>query len=519
MGIAKIRNYHQAHWDEPVIFELSTPGVRGILPPEVEPGIQAKAGDVFGQLPDGIRRDQPPALPEVSQKHVLSHYLHLSQEVLGSNLCPDVSQGTCTMKYNPRVNEDLVANPDFADLHPLQPDETVQGIMEIYWEVEQYCKELAGMDRFCLQPGGGAHAVFTAASIARAYHRDRGEGDRRDEIITTMFSHPCDAASPATAGFKVTTLMPLETGYPDLEAFKAALSDRVASIHITNPEDTGIYNPIIDQFTAEAHKHGVLCFYDQANLNGIMGITRARDCGFDMCHFNIHKTFGSPHGCSGPGTGALGLRAELAKYMPYPIIDRKEDGSFFLNYDRPHSVGKIKGFMGSAGVVLRAYAWLKMMGPDYLRECAEISVLNNNYLQKKLEAIPGEVTWYAKGHRRLEQVRYSWEQLAKDTGVGTEDIMRRLGDFGIEHYWTSHHPWVVPEPFTLEPCETFSKDDLDEYAAVFARMAKEAYDDPEFVKQAPYRCAAHKNKDPREFDDPGRWATTWKAYQKKHGRK
>ena len=519
MGIVKIRNFHQAHWDEPIIFEMSTPGVRGIIPPEVEEEIQAKVGDVYSQLPDSIRRTEPPALPEVSQKHVLSHYIHLSQEVLGSNLCPDVSQGTCTMKYNPRVNEDLVASPNFADLHPLQPDETVQGILEVYWMVEQICKELAGMDRFCLQPGGGAHAVFTAASIIRAYHRDRGEAGQRNEIITTMFSHPCDAASPATAGFKVTTLMPLESGYPDLDAFKAALSDRVASIHITNPEDTGIFNPIIDQFTAEAHKYGAICFYDQANLNGIMGITRARECGFDMCHFNVHKTFGSPHGCSGPGTGALGMRADLAKYMPYPVVEQKPDGSFFLDYDRPHSIGKIKGFMGSAGVVLRAYAWLMMMGPDYLRECAEISVLNNNYLQKKLETIPGEVTWYAKGHRRLEQVRYSWEKLTQDTGVGTEDVMRRLGDFGIVHYWTSHHPWVVPEPFTLEPCETFSKDDLDEYAAVFAQMSKEAYENPDFIKNAPYKCAAHKNKDPHELDDPEKWATTWKAYQKKKGKK
>lgn len=515
MAIVKIRNYQQAHWDEPTIFELSTPGARGIIPPEVEEEIRAEVGDVYARLPETVRRKNPPALPEVSQKHVLAHYLHLSQEILGANLCPDASEGTCTMKYNPRVNEDLAQEPGFAELHPLQPDETVQGILEIFWQVEQFCKELSGMDRFTFQPGGGAHAVFTAASIIRAYHRDRGEAEERDEIITTMFSHPCDAAAPATAGFKVITLMPMENGYPDLDAFRAALSKHTAAIHITNPEDTGIYNPLIDRFTAEAHKAGALCFYDQANLNGIMGITRARDCGFDLCHFNVHKTFGAPHACGGPAAGALGMRADLARYMPYPVVEKRGDGSFFLAYDRPHSIGKVKGFVGSAGVVLRAYCWLRMMGPDYLRECSEISVLNNNYLQKKIEAIPGEVTRYAKGHRRLEEVRYSWEKLAQDTGVGTQDVNRRLADFGIEHYWMSHHPWVVPEPFTLEPCETLSKDDLDEYAAVLARISKEAYQDPELVKNAPHKSAVHKLANPQELDDPAKWATTWRAYLKK----
>jgi glycine dehydrogenase subunit 2 len=515
MGIAKIRNYQQAHWDEPIIFEMSTSGVRGILPPAVEDGIQAKTGDVFSRLPSTIRREKPPALPEVDQKRVLSHFLHLSQETLGSNLNPDASLGTCTMKYNPRVQEDLVNEPGLAYLHPSQESDTVQGILEVYYKFEQILKELSGMDRFTLQPGGGAHAVFTAASIIRAYHKSRGELEKRNEIITTIFSHPCDAASPATAGFKVTTLYPDENGYPDLGAFKAALSDHVASIHITNPEDTGIYNPIIDKFTKAAHEVGALCFYDQANLNGVMGIARARDAGFDMCHFNVHKTFSSPHGSSGPATGALGVRADLAKFLPYPTIEF--DGKkYYLDYNRPSSIGKVKGFMGSAPVVLRAYAWCMMMGPDGLREAAEISVLNNNYLQKKIEAIPGEVTWYAKGHKRLEQVRYSWEKLKKDTDVGTEDVMRRLGDFGIQHYWTSHHPWVVPEPFTLEPCETFSKEDLDEYAAVLAQISKEAYDNPEFVKAGPYKCAAHKIKNPKELDDPNKWALTWKAYLRKH---
>ena len=514
MGTVRVRNYQQAHWDEPIIFELSTPGVRGIIPPEPEPEIVQRVGDVRAALPASIRRSDPPALPEVDQKRVLAHYLHLSQETLGSNLTPDASLGTCTMKYNPRVHEELVALPGLADIHPDQDPDTVQGILAIYHGFEQILNEISGMDRFTLQPGGGAHAVFTAASILRAYHRSRGEAAQRDEIITTMFSHPCDAASPATAGFKVITLMPREDGYPDLEALRAAVSEHTAGIFITNPEDTGIYNPLIDQFVNAVHEVGGLAFYDQANANPILGIARARDAGFDMCHFNVHKTFGSPHASSGPAGGALGVRADLARFLPWPTVEF--DGQkYVLDYDRPESIGKVKGFLGNAPVILRSYAWCMTMGPDGLRETAEIAVLNNNYLIKKLEAVPGLSMPYAEGHRRFEQVRWSWDKLTRETGVGTDDILRRMGDFGLQHYWSSHHPWIVPEPMTLEPCETFAREELDEYAAVLTQIANEAYADPEFVKGAPYHCAAHKRNDEPALNDPDRWATTWKAYLRK----
>ncbi|MEA2577713.1 MAG: glycine dehydrogenase subunit 2 [Chloroflexota bacterium] len=514
MGIVKVRDYQQAHWDEPIIFELSTPGVRGIIPPEPEDEITSKVGDVAGRLPSSIRRQDPPALPELDQKRVLSHYLHLSQETLGGNLTPDASLGTCTMKYNPRVHEDLVNEPGLAELHPHQPDETIQGILAIYHGLEQILKEISGMDRFTLQPGGGAHAVFTAASIMRAYWRDKGEADKRTEIITTMFSHPADAASPATAGFDVITLMPTEDGYPDLAALKAVVSERTAGLFITNPEDTGLYNPLIDQFVRVVHEAGGLCFNDQANANPLLGIARAADAGFDMSHFNVHKTFATPHACSGPATGALGVRDFLAKYLPWPTVEQ-DDERFFLDYERPSSVGKTKGYLGTAPVVLRAFAWCMMMGPDGLREVAEIAVLNNNYLMKQLENIPGLGFPYAKGRRRLEEVRWSWEALYQETGVGTEDIARRIGDFGLQHYFASHHPWVVPQPMTLEPCETFAREELDEYAAVLTQIAQEARDDPELVRTAPHRLAAHKRNDDASLDDPARWATTWRAYRRK----
>lgn len=516
MGTVKVRhNFQQARWDEPIIYELSTPGVRGIIPPEVEPEIKAVVGDAVGKLPATMRRKELPNLPEVSQKHVLAHWLRLSQETMGSNIGNDISEGTCTMKYNPRINEALVADPDFAELHPCQELGTVQGILEIYYKFEQFLKEVSGLDKFTFQPGGGNHAVYTAASVVRAYWEAKGELGKRDEVITTIFSHPCDAATPATAGFKIITIYPDEKGIPDIEALKAAVSERTAAIFMTNPEDIGIFNYKVDEFVKIVHDVGALCFYDQANANAFLGVARAKEAGFDMCHFNVHKTFGSPHGCSGPATGAFGCRAELAKFLPVPTVEY--DGhKYFLDYNRPDSFGKVRDFYGVAGVILRAYAWTMMMGAEGLRECADISVLNNNYMEKKVLAIPGITSAFqGNGIKRQEQVRYSFEKMQKDTGVGTDDVNRRIVDYGIPSYWTSHHPWVIPEPMTLEPCETYSKDDIDEYVATLEQISQEAYADPELVRSAPHRSASHKRNDEASLDNPAKWALTWRAYVKK----
>lgn len=507
-----LRKFHQARWDEQIIFEMSVPGERGILVPKAEEEISAVVGDGVSMLGD-LRRKEPPALPEVNQMRINRHFMRLSQETMGTDVNIDISEGTCTMKYSPKFQEHLAArHPGMTEIHPLQDEDTLQGILEMYYKLEQFLKEISGLDSFSFQPGGGAHGVFTNASIIRAYHADRGDSNR-DEIITTMFSHPCDAATPMTAGYKVITLMPDDKGYPDLEAMKEALSERTAGILITNPEDTGIYNPRIDEYVNAAHNVGALCSYDQANANGMLGIARAKEADFDLCHFNIHKTFSSPHGCMGPAMGAQGVKAELAKYQPSPRVEFNGK-KYYLDYNRPNSIGKVRSFYGNAPIVLKAYAWIMQHGAGGLREVAECSVLNNNYMEKKLRAIPGVVVWYAEGKRRLEQVRYSWGKLMEDTGVGTDDVMRRMGDFGIQHYWTSHHPWVVPEPFTLEPCDSYSKDDIDEYCAVMAHCSKEAYENPEYIKNAPYNLPVHKVPAPA-IDEPERIAVTWRQYLKK----
>ncbi len=511
-GEPNLRRFHQARWDEPIIFELSREGQRGILVPEVEEEIKDQVGDVLATLPKTMRRKNAPNLPELSQPQVLRHYLRLSQENLGADLNIEIGQGTCTMKYSPKINDQLASQPKLAELHPLQDESTVQGILEIMYRFEEMLKEISGMDRFSLQPAAGSAAIYTNTSIIRAYHESRGEADRRDEIITTIFSHPSNAACARTAGFKIITLYPDQDGYPDLEALKAAVSERTAGLMITNPEDTGIFNPRIETFVKVVHEAGGLCAYDQANANGILGITRARDAGFDLCHFNLHKTFSSPHGCGGPGGGACGASKELAKFLPVPLV--AYDGErYYLDYERPHSIGKMRPFYGYVPVVLRAYAWVMSLGEEGLREVAEIAVLNNNYLLNKMLEIPGVSAPYAEGKRRIEQVRYSWEELTEETGVHSEELGVRAADFGV-HYWTSHHPFVVPEPCTLEPTESFSKDELDEYVTIITHVADEAHTDPDLVKSAPHNSTIH-TIDHAPLDDPSQWAMTWRAYRRK----
>ena len=514
-GTPRLRRYHQARWDEPILFELSAEGERGILVPTAGPAVRKAVGDVVASLPAAIRRKTPPALPEISQNRVLRHYMRLSQENLGADLNVDVGQGTCTMKYSPKVNDQLARLHQISELHPLQAEETLQGILEIMYRFEGFLKAISGMDAFSLQPGAGSAAIYANASIMRAYHASRGEADQRREIITTIFSHPSNAACAKTAGFDIVTLYPDEDGYPDLKALKAAVSERTAGLMITNPEDTGIFNPRIREFVDTVHGVGGLCAYDQANANGILGVTRARDAGFDLCHFNLHKTFSTPHGCGGPAGAAVGVTKALARYLPVPVV--VFDGKRYrLDYDRPDSIGKIGPWYGVAPVILRAYAWVMSLGADGLREVARVAVLNNNYLLKKMLEIRGVRAPYAKGKRRIEQVRYSWEELSRETGVHTEDLGLRAADFGV-HYWMSHHPWIVREPCTLEPTESYSKADLDEYAAIMRHVAQEARTDPERVKTAPHRSTVHRI-DPSALDDPEQWAVTWRAYRRKLAR-
>jgi glycine dehydrogenase subunit 2 len=300
-----------------------------------------------------------------------------------------------------------------------------------------------------------------------------------------------------------------------VDAIKAALSDRTAAFVTTNPDDTGIFNPHIHEFTDLVHAAGGLCVYDQANANGLLGIARAREAGFDACHFNLHKTFSTPHASGGPATGASCVTSALAPFLPLPTVEF--DGEkYYLDHDRPGSIGKIAGFYGVAANYVRAYAWIMSHGAQGLREAAEIAVLNNNYLLKKILQIPGITAPFQPGQPRIEQVRYSWEELTRETGLTITDISNRSVDFAM-HFFFSHHPYLVNDPATLEPTESYSVRDLDEYARLWAQIADEAYHHPEIIREAPHHAPIHQMTGLDTLTDPEKWSPTWRVYLRKHG--
>lgn len=513
----KLRDFHALRWDEPILMEKSTPGQRGILVPETEEAIEKVVGDGISVL-GSLKRKNPPALPEISQPLLVRHYIRITAENLGSDNALKISDGTCTTKYNPKVQEHLASkHPGILEVHPLQDIDTLQGVLEIFYKMEQILKEVSGLDKFSFQPGGGAHAINSNASVIRAYHQSRGD-HKRSEVITSVVTHPSNAATAALNGFKVITLMPKENGLPSLDEFKAALSDRTAAFFFTNPEDTGLYNTQIKEYTEAAHAAGALCSYDQANGNAVLGIARAKEAGFDLCHFNLHKTFSAPHGGFGPGCGAQGVKDFLAPFLPVPTVEY-DDEKYYLNYDMPQSIGKVRSFMGNFPAVFKSYMWCRTLGPDGLKEASVIAVLNNQYLVKKImEEVPGVTLPFDQGQRRMEQTRFSFEKLKEETGCGIDDVNNRIVDYGIPEIWESHHPLIVDEPFTPEPTESYSKDDLDYYVAVLRKVAMECYEDPEMVKSAPHRASKYQSLN-AFADDYEDIATTWRQYQKKFGDK
>jgi glycine dehydrogenase subunit 2 len=506
------RRYHAAVWSEPLIMELGRPGRRGVFAPIVEPAIAAMSGDALELVPPAARRRTPPVLPELSEWEVLRHYLRLSQQTLGMM---GVSLfGTCTMKYNPAVSEALSRRPEVREVHPLQAEETVQGLLEVVYRLDLALRELSGMDRFVFQAGGGADASYLNACVTRAYHDARGELSQRDEVITTIQAHPCNSATAAAAGFKVITLPLEQQGYSSLAALESALSERTAALFVNNPDDMGIYNPEITDWVAAVHRVGGLCFYDHANFNGVMGKIRAAELGFDACMFMLHKTFGAPKGGGGPAVGAYGCSERLAPYLPGPVVDF-EDGRFRM-VEPAAGIGRVREYIGNFPQILKAYAWVRAMGAEGIDEASDLSVLASNYMDARLRRIPG-VTRSHPGlpGPRMEMSRYSLETLTRDTGVTAVDVQNRMTDFGIDAFWLSHEPWVVPEPFTPEVGETWSKEDIDEWLAVLESVCREAYDDPETVRTAPHNQAIHR-PDASHLDEPRGWATTWRAYRAKH---
>jgi len=509
-----VKEYRAPVWNEPVIMEMGYPGRRGVLFPQAGDEVRKAVGSGAALVPEKMRREKRAALPEMSEPEVLYHYLRLSQQTLGMM---NISLfGTCTMKYNAQVNEALAWRPEVTHVHPLQDESTLQGSLEIVHGMDLILRELSGMDQFVFQAGGGADAAYTSVAVTRAYHAARGELEQRNEVITTIQTHPSSAATAAAAGFKVITLMIDEaTGYPPLASLKAAVSNRTAALMVNNPDDMGVYNPEIKEWTRIVREAGGLSFYDSANFNGVITRLRARELGFDACMFMLHKTFGAPKsGVGGPAVGAYGCSAELAPFLPKPIV--VFDGERYrLDYDRPQSCGKIREFWGNVPVILKAYAWSRAMGAARMAEAADLSVLANNYMEKGLLAIRGVTRSHADhATPRIEMTRYSLQQMKDETGVDVLDVQNRMSDFGIDPLWTSHHPWLVPEPFTPEAGEMYGKEALDTWVGVLAKISDEAYSTPELVKTAPHNAAVHRLQG--HLDEPSQWAMTWRAWKRKH---
>jgi glycine dehydrogenase subunit 2 len=423
--------------------------------------------------------------------------------------------GTCTMKYNPRVSEAMTQRSELAEVHPHQPESTLQGVLGILHEFDLILRSLSGMDQFVFQAGGGADAAYTMTAVARAYWRHRGELGTRDEVVTSIQAHPCNAATAAAAGFKVVTLPLEEGGYPSLAALKAAIGPRTALLMINNPDDMGIYNPHIRDWVAAVRAVGGLCFYDHANFNGVMGKLSARELGFDACMFMLHKTFGAPKAGGGPAVGAFGCTEALAPYLPVPVVVKAGE-AYRLDRDRPLSCGKIREFMGNVPQVVKAWAWARAMGAEGIRLASDISVVANNYMDARLARIRGlarsnpEVTKY-----RMEMTRWGFGPLKEATGVGTADVANRMADYGIDPFWMSHEPWSHAEPFTPEAGELWSKEDIDRWIDVIAQVVAEAEANPALVRAAPRNQPVAKVQG-EVLDDPARWAMTWRAYRRKH---
>ncbi len=458
---------------EPLIFELSSPGRQGYSLPSLD--VPDKA--VEDLLPAEELRPEPPRLPEVSEVDVVRHFTRLSNMNHGvdNDFYP---LGSCTMKYNPKVNEDVARLPGFINLHPYQAEETVQGALRLMYELQRYLAEIGGVDAVSLQPAAGAHGELTGLLLIKAYHADRGEA--RDVIIVPDSAHGTNPATVTMCGFKVRVVKSDERGGVDLDSLRQALSDDVAGLMLTNPNTLGLFDENIHIIADLVHEAGGLLYYDGANANAILGIARPGDMGFDVVHFNLHKTFSTPHGGGGPGSGPVGVKEVLVPYLPVPIAEKRDEG-YVLSYDVPKSIGRMKAFYGNFGVAVKAYAYIRSMGPDGLRRVSEDAVLNANYLMRRL------AEYYDLPYDRhcKHEFVLSGSGLKKKFGVRTLDVAKRLLDYGF-HPPTVYFPLIVDEALMIEPTETESRETLDRFAAAMIAIAKEAEEDPDRLKGAPY---------------------------------
>ena len=459
--------------EQTLIFEVSREGRTGYnLPTPTVPEV-----DLEKLLPKSMIRKETAELPEVSELDVVRHYTALSTRNHGvdSGFYP---LGSCTMKYNPKVNEDMARLPGFAHIHPLQPVETVQGALELMVDLQEQLAEITGMDEVTLQPAAGAHGEWTGLMLIKAFHERNGD-QSRTKVLVPDSAHGTNPASAVVAGFETVTVKSDERGLVELDDLKSKVGDDTAALMLTNPNTLGLFEADILEIAQVVHEAGGKLYYDGANSNAILGIARPGDMGFDVVHLNLHKTFTGPHGGGGPGSGPVGVKRDLMPFLPTPIATRTEEG-FTLDYDRPHSIGRIKPFYGNFGINVRAYSYIKTMGAEGLTRVSREAVLNANYMFARLkDAFDVPYDTYCKHEFVLSGKRQ------KALGVRTLDIAKRLLDFGY-HPPTIYFPLNVEECIMVEPTETESKETLDAFCDAMLQIAKEAEENPEIVQTAPH---------------------------------
>ena len=456
-----------------LIYERSQAGRRASALPRHE-GLPAAP-----ELPEALRRSTPPRLPEVAEFQLIRHFTELSTRNFGvdTGFYP---LGSCTMKYNPRINERLVTLPGFANMHPLQEEDGAQGALELMWRLQEILAEVTGLHAVSLQPAAGSQGELTGLMLVRAYFADRGEAEQRRKVVIPDTAHGTNPASVTMAGFELTPVKTDSRGNIDIEDLRGKVDEHTAALMLTNPSTLGLFDENIEEIERIFHGAGALMYYDGANLNAVCGISRPGDMGFDIVHINLHKTFSQPHGGGGPGGGPIAVRDILEPFLPVPAVVRRDEQGFGLDYDRPKSIGKVRGFTGPFGVFVRSYAYIRMYGPR-LREMSETAVLNANYVLARLKEA------YELPFDRLcmHEFVLSARALKREHGVTALDVAKRLMDYGF-HPPTVYFPLVVPEALMIEPTETEAKETLDAFCDAMLAIAREAAQSPELLHEAPH---------------------------------
>lgn len=459
---------------EALIFELSAPGRRGASLPEADLPMQNPSS----YLPAGLLRKDAPELPETSEIDTVRHFTRLSRMNHGVDV-GFYPLGSCTMKYNPKVNEEVAALPGFSAIHPYEPAELTQGALELMYRLEESLCEITGMKRFTLQPAAGAHGEYTGLLIIKAYHASRNEGTTRRKIVVPDSAHGTNPASAAVCGFDIVKVESNERGGVDLVALRKLMGPDIAGLMLTNPNTLGLFDENIAEIADIIHEAGGLLYYDGANTNAIMGISRPGDMGFDVVHLNLHKTFATPHGGGGPGSGPVGVKEHLVPFLPYPLVGKDAQSNYYFEEKNALSIGKVKAFYGNFGVLVKAFAYILTQGHE-LKEVSELAVLNANYVLARI-----------KSHFDLPYDRIcmhefvlSGKRQKKNFGVSTLDMAKRLLDFGY-HAPTVYFPLIVDEAMMIEPTETESIETLDEFSEAMIRIAEESEANPENLHAAP----------------------------------